>query len=200
MATTTNGNLERGDYKNVALEEEDVVEMKKQLATGSSKETHQSVSSCECFQSVLRWRDVCSDPLFILCSTVAPIACYCAASILMTVVNKVRPVEFGWTALQRDSTCLYPTVRRVRTQFLHELPAAMHTIFRLRGMRLNRQEIRYHLHPRLRCAGRKGVVPHQLPPRHRHLHRFQESSASPFASIAGSVQITHSRSAFFRVF
>lgn len=99
MATTTNGNLERGDYKNVALEEEDVVEMKKQLATGSSKETHQSVSSCECFQSVLRWRDVCSEPLFILCSAVAPIACYCAASILMTVVNKVRLVEFGWTAL-----------------------------------------------------------------------------------------------------
>lgn len=64
MATTSNGNLERGDYKNVALEEEDVVEMKKQLATGSSKESHQSVSSF------------------------APIACYCAASILMTVVNK----------------------------------------------------------------------------------------------------------------
>lgn len=64
MATTSNGNLERGEYKNVALEEEDVVEMKKQLATGSAKDVQQTVSS------------------------LAPIACYCAASILMTVVNK----------------------------------------------------------------------------------------------------------------
>ncbi|ETW78951.1 hypothetical protein HETIRDRAFT_478240 [Heterobasidion irregulare TC 32-1] len=53
---------ERGDYKNVALEEEDIVEMKKAIATGSKEST--AVSS------------------------LPPIACYCFASILMTVVNK----------------------------------------------------------------------------------------------------------------
>ncbi|TFY72301.1 hypothetical protein EVG20_g700 [Dentipellis fragilis] len=56
---------DRGEYKNVALEEEDVVEMKKAIATGSAKDDTAAVSS------------------------VAPIVCYCLASILMTVVNKV---------------------------------------------------------------------------------------------------------------
>lgn len=66
MATTTNGNLERGDYKNVALEEEDVVEMKKQLATGSSKDVHQSVSSCECSQSAALARCTFSSAFYSL--------------------------------------------------------------------------------------------------------------------------------------
>ncbi|KAA1468749.1 UDP-galactose transporter [Dentipellis sp. KUC8613] len=55
---------DRGEYKNVALEEEDVVQMKKAIATGSAKDATAAVSS------------------------VAPIVCYCLASILMTVVNK----------------------------------------------------------------------------------------------------------------
>jgi len=54
---------DRGEYKNVALEEEDIVEMKKALATGSSKDA-------------------------VAVSAIAPIVCYCVASILMTVVNK----------------------------------------------------------------------------------------------------------------
>ena len=56
-ATTVNGNTERGDYKNVALEE-DVVEMKKQIATGSApKESQPAVSSSAwCSQSTYFWR------------------------------------------------------------------------------------------------------------------------------------------------
>lgn len=54
---------EQGDYKNVALDEEDVVEMRKAVATGSAKPEGPT-------------------------SSVPPIVCYCLASILMTVVNK----------------------------------------------------------------------------------------------------------------
>lgn len=65
MASTSNGNSERGDYKNVALEEEDIVEMKKQLATGSSKDLPQSVSSRECFHSgALAGKQVLNHTLF----------------------------------------------------------------------------------------------------------------------------------------
>ncbi|KAI0060927.1 UDP-galactose transporter [Artomyces pyxidatus] len=55
---------DRGEYKNVALEEQDVAEIKKALATGGSKDPAATVSA------------------------VAPILCYCLASITMTVVNK----------------------------------------------------------------------------------------------------------------
>ena len=45
MAGTSSN--DRGDYKNVALEEEDIVEMKKAIATGSKEST--AVSSRKCF-------------------------------------------------------------------------------------------------------------------------------------------------------
>jgi len=52
-----------GEYKNVSLEEQDAVELRKAVATGSVKEPFISSASLS-------------------------IACYCIASILMTVVNK----------------------------------------------------------------------------------------------------------------
>ncbi|KZV61635.1 UDP-galactose transporter [Peniophora sp. CONT] len=55
-------NAKEPDYKNVALEEEDIVEMRKAVATGSAK--------------------------LEVPTNIPPIVCYCIASILMTVVNK----------------------------------------------------------------------------------------------------------------
>jgi len=60
---TTISSKEQGDYKTVALEEEDVVEMRKAVATGSAKAAAST-------------------------SAIPPIACYCVSSILMTVINK----------------------------------------------------------------------------------------------------------------
>ena len=70
--------------------EEDIVDMKKAIATGSAKEGP-SVSAGE--------YSVCSGEYIIGLDTawyflVAPILCYCVASILMTVVNKVRTTRF----------------------------------------------------------------------------------------------------------
>ena len=67
-------------------EEEDVVEMKKALATGSASSQSNVTSSgtyCHFVQLVQ------SSLKLPLRHVVAPIVCYCMASILMTVVNKV---------------------------------------------------------------------------------------------------------------
>jgi hypothetical protein len=74
-------------------EEPDVAEIKKALATGNVKDTGPVGSASKspglCFDV---WFNLF--PLFLLTSaifrTVLPILCYCTASILMTVVNKVR--------------------------------------------------------------------------------------------------------------
>lgn len=72
-------------YKQVPNEEPDVLELKKAMATGSGSSDKNTVSGGECLTVVF----------YILktnhCKhlTVLPIVCYCFASILMTVTNKV---------------------------------------------------------------------------------------------------------------
>ena len=73
--------------------EEDVVELKRALATGSAS-TQSNSASASAYGILL------SVAPFSLRSekklswhTVAPIVCYCMASILMTVVNKVSSVH-----------------------------------------------------------------------------------------------------------
>ena len=63
---------------------DDAVEFKKAIATGAVKESSlSSRTSIQMFDSKLHWsKDVSL--------SVPPILCYCIASILMTVVNKVR--------------------------------------------------------------------------------------------------------------
>lgn len=63
--------------------EKDAAEVKKALATGALKETH--TSPCE-----YPYLHVYIIPMDLTTSAVPPIVCYCLASILMTVVNKVR--------------------------------------------------------------------------------------------------------------
>ena len=67
--------------------EDDVVEMKKAIATGSAKDGA-GVSSGVYTYLVLQRHDRAQYG-FHSRYTVPPIVCYCLASILMTVVNKV---------------------------------------------------------------------------------------------------------------
>jgi GDP-mannose transporter len=62
--------------------EKDAAEVKKALATGALKETHASPG--EHFWMTRSYKSHNSR------SAVPPILCYCLASILMTMVNKVR--------------------------------------------------------------------------------------------------------------
>ena len=133
-----------------AEEDEDVVEMKKAMATGTKEAP--SVSACELHVSFVEGtRSDC-------CTAVAPIICYCIASILMTVVNKVCTLVCFRSALTSR------VVRSVRPQFQHELPATVHTIYRLRLVRGPRENAWDNLVQSLRYEGRQGVVPDQLPP------------------------------------
>jgi GDP-mannose transporter len=69
-------------HGNGPTEEKDVAEMKKAIATGAStKEASLSARESHFTLEILNNNDIWS--------TVPPILCYCCASILMTVVNKV---------------------------------------------------------------------------------------------------------------
>lgn len=75
-------NAKEADYKNVVLEEEDIVEMRKAVATGSAKAevpVNSGMFTCTSYFDILTYAAF----------AVPPIVCYCIASILMTVVNKV---------------------------------------------------------------------------------------------------------------
>lgn len=69
-------------------DEEDVVEIKKALATGNGEDPKAPGASASLFFFSLIDED---HFLTLLCLAVPPILCYCSASILMTVVNKVSP-------------------------------------------------------------------------------------------------------------
>jgi GDP-mannose transporter len=75
-------------------EEVDVVEFRKALATGNAKDTIPVTSAGKLYRllcTLVILTDICFD-IFSCQSlrTVPPVLCYCTASILMTIVNKVH--------------------------------------------------------------------------------------------------------------
>ena len=110
----------------------------------------------------------------LLVHAVPPIVCYCCASILMTVMNKVRRLRISVFKLQAVSL-LHSKVRSVRKVLQHELPIAVHTVGRLRLVRCACQSARDHFVQRVRCEGRQGVVPDQLSTCQRDIHRLEKS-------------------------
>ena len=82
-------------------------------------------------------------------------------------------------------------VRRFRQAFQHEFPVAMHTVPRLRLVRRVRQNARDHFVQRVLCEGRQDVVPDQLSPGARYLHRVEESGEYPF--FARAARTCHTR-------
>ena len=72
-------------YKQVPNEEPDVLELKKAMATGSGSSDKNAVSGGECLTTMFYIMNVNHCKYHI----VLPIVCYCFASILMTVTNKV---------------------------------------------------------------------------------------------------------------
>jgi hypothetical protein len=96
----------RGDYQSVPAGD-DILELKKAVAQGVSLDGGISQSP------------------------VPPVLSYCAASIMMTVVNKVRVFQ----TLNETLTVEYtPTVCCIRERILHEFPTPIHPICRLRGL------------------------------------------------------------------
>ena len=72
--------------------EEDVVELKRALATGSASTQSNSASASACMAFYVYHIMFSLRSKTLSWHTVAPIVCYCMASILMTVVNKVSNV------------------------------------------------------------------------------------------------------------
>jgi hypothetical protein len=113
---------------------------------------------------------------------------YCAASILMTIVNKVgtaRPVPRGslWVspkAFFSFSSTLFPfrTVCSIWSAILDEFPATLYPIGCLHRLCLSMQVGRPCRIPRLQLVSRTPMAPHLCPPRRCHLHRKQVSGSS----------------------
>jgi hypothetical protein len=104
MATNGNGTAStesRGEYGNVPLtEEEDIVQLKKAQSTSTAPTgwaNHPGMSNTF-FSSLIA---VALDRLMSsfscpYCDAALPVVCYCLASIMMTVINKVRILRFAY--------------------------------------------------------------------------------------------------------
>jgi hypothetical protein len=103
------------------------------------------------------------------------VACYCVASIVMTVVNKVCVSVFLDTAATAMTNAENDAVRCLWTQLFHELPVVVHTVPRMRRVRFGSEEVRSHLIPQFRYGRCQVVVSYQLLAGRRYLYWLEES-------------------------
>lgn len=101
---------------------------------------------------------------------VPPIACYCLASILMTLVNKVPQLVL----LHRCKRLTDPLVCRFRSKLLHELSPTVHPVNCLLRLCVLRQETGNNILPRFRRPRCEAVVSDQFLACQRHLHRVKK--------------------------
>jgi hypothetical protein len=124
-------------------EERDVAEIKKALATSGVDKELAASSTAGMFSCLLPR----ANPAHV--HQVLSIVCYCAASILMTLVNKVVDV-FPTPDREIDGS----VVRRFRSKLFHELPPIVHPIDCLLPLRRLCKETGGHILPGFRRSRR----------------------------------------------
>lgn len=132
--------------------DEDVVEMKKAIATGSAKEAPvvSSGTSVEHYINLPPANTSISSSTtdIMLLSSIHSHDC-CQQGALSAVISCI-------TCLTRIR---YPPVHRLWERLQHELPAAMHPVFRLCYMRVCCEETWDYFIPRFRHKRRESLVP-----------------------------------------
>jgi hypothetical protein len=89
---------------------------------------------------------------------VSSIICYCLASVMMTMVNKVQYDYLSFADFINNQFL----VCGVRPGLFHELPSVVHSIHRLLCLCGHRQKAQVDIVQRFWCTGRKDVVSHQF--------------------------------------